>query len=1318
MLMAKYIFGTEIHMLKSITDELTEYLKKYKIVRKLGEGGMGVVYQVFDAELNRTLAVKVISPRANARISKRFLREVEITAQLDHPHIVKVYNSSLHNGKLFMIMEYIEGQTLNEYMRTNSPSIEERVKIMIQVAGAIQYAHKKGIVHRDLKPDNIIVKKDGTAYLMDFGVAKMRNSKSLTATHDTIGTPAYMSPEQANGNRDIDARSDIYSFGVIFFEVLCGQRMVDGDSTMNILFNVISEKPLLLTSVNSEIPQVLEDIWLKAVQKKKKNRYASMQEFINDLQHYLHPRNEILYFLNKTWDKNRKWCYATLLLLLVIGLAIFAKQEYQMYLLAEFNKKRQHQTSLLEKYVKEKQYDRAIEALKSLEMTEDDYNYQLADIACRMNQKEALDIYKKIKSPPQNDFLFRGKLFFVAGKYQQAVSEFEKQLQFLDEQQRDIQAHEEYKYKALQQSRYVTQEYLGEVYFLVGKYGKAIENLEETATQKGFFLLGSSYFFQKEYAKAIAPLDNAKEEYPKNYERCFRLAQCYIEEQQWQKAIPLLEICIEEQPWQGQLYQNRGQAYYALGKYHKSYDDFFKLSELDTGANNYDHGDAYIGYFLNIVVAEDDPKEHHKLAYQTIDQLKEIYSTANQDLLKLRKKKLYDSISKPQFAAFDKNAVSNFIHILKQKEYSTEIVRMAKSGLETMAYWPQVLQMLKEAKLDKVYQHISIQHEKIKTQEITYLLKRLFLLYDQRALVDLYSQDENCIVLEKILKNNKENSIIRYFSALALKKLRTLSAYRILQKNCRSKDPVTSLYCLTFTGSNTQERLNRIQKIKKTEKDIPAIALAIQNFTRDATYDQVGHLLKDENTLVRLAVANHLWLRFGDLAAGDVMLQQTLVGDKFLRRYALMRFWKPLIVHIEGIVTVDDSMYSDKFSQPLFREKAMSRLMSKFELWLNSDDELFQCFTIFVGSYANWQGSVKKAREFLAKNNDEYNKYEFLLLSAIKRQGNLMECLSYAKRDNASWMSQILFLGSFHNLIHHPLSLVENVSKVNSIKVGPDSKKQRFGFIRSLLFKSVPQAVIMLKLPEMMVNMVQQVMVPIFLENLKREDMYLRISAIEGLGVLPGNYEKQINSVLQEEKSPKVKKVAAFSLIRHVATRKDSISVLQENLDRYHKRFLEDPTLRKAAAWGYSSASSGKTMRFELGINTLEYRQQVFASYREVENLGYCKFLLSKALELAPGDIDYLFEMVVICYLQKEYTDSLDYINKILDKSEDDYYLRWKASILFELRKFAACREALEQGLKINPWNTRLLGLKVQVLEKLGSKEVEKVRRRLQLFAK
>lgn len=1308
-------------MLKSISDEVTEYLKKYKIVRKLGEGGMGVVYQVFDAELNRNLAVKVISPRANAKISKRFLREVEITAQLDHPHIVKVYNSSLHNGKLFMIMEYIEGQTLNEYIRTNSPSIEERVKIMVQLAGAIQYAHKKGIVHRDLKPDNIIVKKDGTAYLMDFGVAKMRNSKSLTATHDTIGTPAYMSPEQANGNRDIDARSDIYSFGVIFFEVLCGQRMVDGDSTMNILFNVISEKPLPLTSINSEIPQILEDIWLKAVQKKKKNRYSSMQELIDDLEHYLHPRNEILYFLSKMWDKNRKRCYALVLLCIVTVATIFARQKYQTYLLKKYNKERKQQTSELERHVKNKDYNRAIETLKSLKMSEDDYNYQLADIACRMKQKEALDIYNKIQSPPKNDFLFRGKLFFIAGKYEESVSEFNKQLQFLDKQQRDAQRHEEYKHK-MQQNRRLIQDYLGEVLFTLKRYDEAIIALEKTVTQKGFFLLGSSYFFEKEYTKALSPLVKAKDEYKEDYERCFRLAQCYIHEKRWRQALPLLRVCIAEQPWQGQLYRDRGRVYYALGEYHKSYDDFLKLSELDAGANSYEHSNVYVGYFLNIVVAAEEPKEHHKLAYQSIGQLKSIFATADQDLLAFRKKKLYDNISKPQFATFDENAVHSFIRILKQKKSSEEIVRMAKSGLETMAYWPQTLEMLKNQGLTKVRQQIHAQHKKIKMQEIIYLLKRLFLLYDQRALVDLYKQDESSANLKKILENVNENVIIRYFSALALKKLKTLAAYRILQENCTSKDPIVSLYCRTLTASNTIKRLESINEIKKTEDNISAIVLAIHNFTKDATYNKVQHLLKHDNVLVRLATASHLWLNFGNVHAEDVLMEQTLGGDILLRRYALMRFWKPLITNLEGIGALN-SMYSENFRQPVFRDEVMSRHRPKFENWLNCDDALIRCFGIFAGSYAKWEGSAEKAREFLAQATDEYQKYEFLLLNAIKRQGKIMECLEYAKRDNATWVAQILFLSSFFDLIHrNPFGLINGINKINDIKA-PDGRKQRFAFMRSLLFKSIPQVVTTIDLLKFMVNTVQQVMAPIFLQNLKREDSYLRMSSIEGLGALPGNYEKQISSILRDDKLSKVKKVAVFSLIYHIATRED-VKVRKKNLRRYHQRFLKDSALRKAAAWGYSMAASKKMMRLELGLDRLEYRQQVVVSYREVKvkDLEYSKFLITKALELDPGDLDYLFEKSIICYLQKEYAESLRYINEVLRSNKDDYYLEWKANILFQLLKFSACSKVIDEGLKINPWNQALLGWKVKVLQRSTKKkdvrEAENLLLRLQLFAK
>ena len=235
--------------------------------------------------------------------------------------------------------------------------------------------------------------------------------------------------------------------------------------------------------------------------------------------------------------------------------------------------------------------------------------------------------------------------------------------------------------------------------------------------------------------------------------------------------------------------------------------------------------------------------------------------------------------------------------------------------------------------------------------------------------------------------------------------------------------------------------------------------------------------------------------------------------------------------------------------------------------------------------------------------------------------------------------------------------------------------------------------------------------------------MYLRISSIEGLGALPGNYEKQISFVLGNDKLSKVKKVAVFSLIRHIATREEvKISVRKKKLRKYHQRFLKDSALRKAAAWGYSTAASKKMMRLELGLDRLEYRQQVVVSYGEVKDLEYSKFLITKALELDPGDPDYLFEKAIICYSQKEYTQSLRCINQILRENKDDYYLEWKANILFQLQKFPACRKVIDEGLKINPWNQALLGWKVKVLQRSTKKkdieDAENLLLRLQLFAK
>jgi len=258
-------------------------ISHYTILDKLGEGGMGVVYKARDVKLNRLVALKFMpgQTQLGEEDRRRFLQEAQAAALLNHPNVCTIYGVEEHEGSMFIVMELIEGGTLRA--RLPLASIGEALAIAIQAGGALREAHSKGIVHRDIKSDNIMLTSDGRAKVMDFGLAKLRGSLKLTKTSTTVGTISYMSPEQIQGG-EADTRSDIFSFGVVLFEMLTGMYPFRGEHEAAVMYSILNEAPGSLTRLRKDVPAALANVVDRALRKAPEQRYASMAEMLADLE--------------------------------------------------------------------------------------------------------------------------------------------------------------------------------------------------------------------------------------------------------------------------------------------------------------------------------------------------------------------------------------------------------------------------------------------------------------------------------------------------------------------------------------------------------------------------------------------------------------------------------------------------------------------------------------------------------------------------------------------------------------------------------------------------------------------------------------------------------------------------------------------------------------------------------------------------------------------------------------------------------------------------------------------------------------------------
>lgn len=257
----------------------------YEIVAEIGFGGMGTVYKAYDARLERQVAIKVLPPEYLNDLGLRlgFEREAQLVAKLEHEAIVPVYDYGEQDGQPYLVMKYMPNGSLADRLLQGPLPLEQVIHLLSRVAEALDYAHHEGIIHRDLKPSNILFDKNDQANLADFGIAAQSNS-TWQRSSVIRGTPAYLSPEQALREDDIDHRSDIYSLGVIAFEMLSGVLPFDSETTVSIVLKHIHDQPPPLRAVNPELSPELDAALSRALAKDKSDRYSSTTEFINALQ--------------------------------------------------------------------------------------------------------------------------------------------------------------------------------------------------------------------------------------------------------------------------------------------------------------------------------------------------------------------------------------------------------------------------------------------------------------------------------------------------------------------------------------------------------------------------------------------------------------------------------------------------------------------------------------------------------------------------------------------------------------------------------------------------------------------------------------------------------------------------------------------------------------------------------------------------------------------------------------------------------------------------------------------------------------------------
>ncbi len=358
---------------KYIEKSLPEKVGRYLVLDKIGQGGMGEVYRAQDNLLHRVVALKtLITEDRLATIAKqRFLREAKSIGQIRHPRIVSVYDLQEVDDSYVLVMQYIKGGSLADLLQKEKLSVKRSCEVILSILEGISYAHDQGIIHRDLKPANILIDEDNDIYISDFGLAKLHGDEDekLSRTGEILGTPAYMPPEQAQGKKEeVDPQSDVYSVGVIFYEMLTGEAPFQGENPLVVLYQVIKGKVSKPRTINPKIPPTLEAICLKALARNKRDRYSSAQKMIDDIQAFFNKndRNQQTLRVNQLKTQRiqkqllekkktkRRFAHVFLMFcaMAVLGLPLFGRSDLSQELQANMEKIGENDSSsptLLEK---------------------------------------------------------------------------------------------------------------------------------------------------------------------------------------------------------------------------------------------------------------------------------------------------------------------------------------------------------------------------------------------------------------------------------------------------------------------------------------------------------------------------------------------------------------------------------------------------------------------------------------------------------------------------------------------------------------------------------------------------------------------------------------------------------------------------------------------------------------------------------------------------------------------------------------------------------------------------------------------------------